>query len=452
MKSMDASPNKGITPLEWGQILDKYVDSRKKLLSQGHLHVYITPDMQYKLFSKTEAGVHSGLTKIPLKRIIELTLPMLRCHEGRALLEHLETLGALLAAKQTKQIRDGGQSAISLVQKKTFPRQIAPVQNLPEVVLGVRGHNLVSPERLRELRDCLAANPQVSRSGDGRDGVFYLEHPEHPKVVVKFCSDVHRHILADRLLGKFFQVPVYESLSSDMKEAQATVALVSDKGRGFLQEHLDAAKKKSETEHTNQDAVITTFSMRLNGLNWILDQGLVIAKFMDATAFKDMLASDRAELLSYKKFVFQLGEMMLIDTVLHNTDRVSESICNKANFMVTDDKELVCIDHDFNITRDNLPLIRDNLTNLLGKDNGLQVRADHLLNEGGKRLACNKDQLIADLRHGVESAAQKLVDILKTEPTLLDIPEKEGCVSCDPHVMNELVEHLSMLSQKGGNL
>ena len=454
---MDAASNKDITPSTWGKILDNYVDSRQQTASQGRLYVYVTPDMQYKLLSKGEASRFEGLSKLSLKKIIDITLPMLRKPGGMVLFDQLEVLGNWLAAKKVKPLQGAAQVSVSNVQKKVFS-QASAIARLAEPVKpqGPRGHNLLSPERLQQLTNCLAANPAVSRSGDGRDGVFYLEHPEHPKMVLKFCVDVHKHILADRLVGKFFSTPGYESLSSDMQEAKAAVSLVSEKGRAYLQEHLDAAKKMSAQQNVNLDSQIVTLGIRIKDLDWVIDQGLLTATFLDATAFKDIMASDRADLMSNQKFLHQIGQMMLVDTFLNNTDRISENVCNKANFMIRNssgnEQELVCIDHDFNITHDNISTINDNLTNLLGEgSNGLELRFNHLTKEGNGQLPCDKSQVMGDLKQGIEDAAKRLVKILKEDTRLFDLPAIEGCISADPSAITKITRHLEMLLNQRGN-
>ncbi len=447
---MDAPNLHNITPKAWGEVLGKYVDSKNQTTSQGRVYIYLNSENQIKLLSKSEAEGATGFSKLSLKKIIDLTIPMLRNAGAEVLFEHLEVLGNKLAAKQIKQAPQTKTATVKQTIFNASRQKVSPANVSPTLKNEVSGHNLVTPERLSQLSLILKVNPSVSRSGDGRDGVFYLEHPSQPKMVLKFCSDVHRHILADKLIEKFFQTPQYQSLSSDMEEAKNAVDLVSEKGRENLKAQLSELQQLHEQGHPNLQGKIGLLSDRIRDLDWILKQGLLTASFVNATTFKDQMASDRVDLFSNKKFLQELGEMVLVDTFLHNTDRVSEYQCNKANFMINEDpsaaKLIICIDHDFNCSAENLSMVVTNLTNLL-KGDGIERRLKLLLE--GENLEHGKiAEIIPEIQEGVVDAAKTLVQLMhssKAQQELFDLPSKDGCITADPAVINKLVEHLQTL-------
>ena len=429
---MEAPNLREISSQGWGEILDSSKASRKGE-SQGHLYVFIDAKQVINLLTKDE-GAKRGLTEMGLEKLIPFTMQkMMQCQQNNVrmnLESHIEEMAGLLSQHHVAKAAPAKAKVIEKVEQRVLAQR-APIPQYS-----------VSMDMLTALENCLAANPRqliVTRSRDGRDGAFFFSHPDLalPRTVIKFCFDVNTHLLADNLLRNFFVTPQYEALSSHPAIASQVRNGVSEKVHVPLKEQLNNMHPESHEarlEKANVDRIVT-------GLNTNLAFEVVMSRYVKATAFKDIMASDRSKLFSNPEFLQGLGQMMLVDAFLHNTDRITDYQCNKGNFMIQNGKTIIPIDHDCNISRNNVQLIKDNLSSIVHGD-GLNGRLSQLLK--GEHPQDEK-MLLPVIKQGVEDAAKKLLTLLNTEDDckkIFNVPIREDHATADPALVQEIIQHL----------
>ena len=437
---MEAPNLRNVTPEAWGDMMGRLIDSRKGE-SQGHLYVYIDAKQQVRLLEAQDSG---NLTQLGLEKLIPLTMQiMMQCSDQNVRMRsHIEEMTALLMQHQVKPEPKMAPKVVRVEQQVLAPA-VGAMQAVP--------HYAISAERLDTLESCLAANPKqlmVTRSHDGRDGAFFFSHPDlmMPRTVVKFCFDTHKHLLADQLIAKFFDTPRYESLTSHATLGEKVRQNVSRLVQTPMQSRLTAMQEGFDGKDHQQRLEIANLDRITSGLGQLVKQEIVAARYIKGTAFKDLMAFDRASLLSSPKFLQSLGQMIAVDTFMHNTDRIAEYQCNKGNFMIQgqgDARVLVPIDHDFAMSKETLPMIKEGLTRLLQGD-GLENRLRLLLtseDNGEKKI----QEMVPQVRQGVEDACKKLIELFATDDDckkVFTVPARADHANVDAGLIREVVQHL----------
>lgn len=469
-----------VSAKDWADLLSANVQlSQSNEGWNGHVLIHIDAGMQYRILNDENDAKTCGLNQQNLLAIVNITMSKMReagSEIARQFSDKIEEIGNFMASGGKLQESQGAVGITSQVSRGVFekglptspPSQEARLNDLPnwtqhhtplvrQVSVSELGdisqaeqsftQGLASKGRLESLKACLDADPAVTRSRDGRSGVFFMRALGKEKIVFKFCQQTESHILADRVFSGFFEVPHYQEVSSGTEEASHATDLLRSKGGDYLEKQL----RGNGEAGAGRD--IGVLESRIKQLDWLCEQKLVIAEFMQATAFSDLELFEREACLSDARFLHQIGEMFLVDTVINNRDRLTETQCNLANFMVKYSDEntmdLISIDHDYDLTVDNQAQVLESLKRLLNKDkSGIEARVDTLIKYGHISIEVNRATIINTIHQGVLSGAEKLLDQFLVNDTYRQavmIRAGDRYMSPDLEALGEVLKQLKKL-------
>lgn len=284
-------------------------------------------------------------------------------------------------------------------------------------VNNVSGSNMIS----RLDRD-LSVAKSVVRSRDGAGGVYFLQTNRTDALVLKFAENPALQIIADRLFLMFnFKTPNYTLLDKNSAIGTKALKMLKDLGTKFYSKSPTLGEEKGK------------FNDQVN------KSDLMVMENIDATSFRQLSIDDRLEALKNPKVLHALGEMLFLDTIIGNDDRLDWGHCNPGNLMIqnkdkTDVRErpIALIDHEFKVSSENFESIKSRITLLLNKDG---QRLDKIINRfistlklgdkdkkpGDEDKNIDITQMKNEIKKGIETAKKEFLEKFTNKEAINDL-------------------------------
>ena len=397
----------------WRSAASEHLESDNRIFG-GRNYVFLKGADKIAVFdSKVQ---ESGYSKMSYPQLIQITMQKMKeCSNAQ---EVKATRGILesLIGRVSQQSTTGKENEISKVASQTISEAKAYLESTKPTL------DVISADRKGPLTAVLTQATGVSRSVHGRGGIYYPDMknrtPETPLFKIPTQggtpqdSDPRRHIVADRIYSSIFGVTVsnYGLVHRESDQGSQVLAFIKKNGEEFYESEpsLSAQKAKFDHELSKTDYIL------------VMDE-------IKGTTFTQAEKDDQRALLKDGKFLESVGEMIFIDAVIGNFDRMgvmpdatAAPLINLGNMMVLREGEsdskgrrIALIDHDFNLSRDNFVDIERNIRRLANSDDDLLKQLAKGLHEEVYAGAPSKDaieKLEIPIRVGFEKAMRQFID------------------------------------------
>ena len=427
----------------WANLLEDLAHA-KVGSKEGRKYLFVDSRGNFALFTNEKEAKKAGFTaKVSFAKIVKLTEEFLK--DSKSIDLNFKAASALKVLTLHK-FNKASKSKAILKTEGAFALALK-LNPLPLCI--------ASPTQLSNLDRCLSSTREVVRSEAGQTGIYYLVSDDINKpLALKLPFNPLSHILADRFYQLLsFTTPCYAAIPKMDPSSSDPVAPLSHRAYNILNLALASLKKKKETESGGDiEAHIGMLTTHMNR------PYLTFMEVMeDARTVGNLTRDELAKILNHPVFLHQLGEMLLLDRFINNTDRLTELSVNVGNFMIleTDTKNftlnkkiIALLDHDFNIKKEDLPGIIKELRKIKDESYIRKLLTNTLvskLNVSGHPIKIdNIDQAVKEVKKGVDAAIKQLRAVLNDDKIsiLLDVPSVPGCSPPDPQAVKDLLKKL----------
>ena len=282
----------------------------------------------------------------------------------------------------------------------------------------------------------------VQRSKEGRYGVLFLDASidvaQIGRRVIKFIDDPLATVAADQLFSQTgFISP--QSVGFSFKSREGTAV------RNLIDQHFGPPSQAAQREidyalqyPSEKGVAMTIISMHHREhqaqAQKTLNTHVLYMTYLDALSWRKAPRRARKAAMKNPQFVKDLGRMILFDTFMGNTDRLSESHFNEGNIMLSKQGaqyQLAVIDNEINLNEDNMENIEAQLVRLISTDGmeacekiakellfGKSGAYESVLPEGAEASthSCAKT-----LSHGIMEGAKELSSIIGDQESYNEI-------------------------------
>jgi DNA-binding transcriptional MerR regulator len=209
------------------------------------------------------------------------------------------------------------------------------------------GLNFPSEEEIKEI---LLLTTHITRSDTGTDGVYFLDgrHPDTNLLILKVYSESDRpmdEVIADRFFQCFgFVTPQYRAIHKDSPIGSLACKKLQELvlSRNQNQLNRQQQRRQQHLEKCMAEDSMITIMLRIPG-----------------KPFGELTYSNESELeakVCNANVLRALGEMIFLDAVIGNVDRLKENDINLGNFFLLDQvsdssdmKPIALLDHGYGL-------------------------------------------------------------------------------------------------------
>lgn len=274
----------------------------------------------------------------------------------------------------------------------------------------------------------------VVRSREGAGGVFFLETKGSDDLLLKLAGDPSSHVIADRLFRMFqFTTPNYTPVDKESSTGKKAFKILKDLGSKYL------TSKNLKEEKLIFDKQIE------NGRLMVLEK-------IQGISFRQLSVDDKLAALKNPQVLRAIGEMLFLDTVIGNVDRLDWGHCNLGNLMLQNEgqadrrnRPIAVIDHEFDVSPENLDSIRSRLEQLFNKDG---QRLNKIINKFIRTLGVTfqGDQAFPEIKKGLEAAKQEFLENFANKEAVNNLLNVSGSNRFNPEVFMNIIAFVRNLS------
>ena len=368
----------------WGQKVASFLDSTMQKKSESRFVYIKNEDVQ--IFDNPSMAKKEGFSPIPLHVLFDLSLKSLNSNP------------------ETKQISE------RLLTRLHDPVVAARYQALFDLAVKPASQwSVISDEMSKTLNRQLdqLTSFQVSSRGE-TSGVYFLQlQTEETPLAIKFDKECWEQLQADSYFKALdFPVSNYSVIGRDTPLGEKLFFKWSS---GDIDVHF-----------TNLSSQSDRFMKQLRHTT------AIVMETLDGTSLENMVADEIPRLLNIEQFVQKLGEIIFLDMVIGNYDRLSLKLCNLGNIIVNNDRVFL-IDHSYKLkTQDDLYNAQKNLALLWNRESGnLEKIIDKFLeNLTMKKIPVKdiqRDALIDHMRKGIILGRQRFLQTFANEEAVSSI-------------------------------
>nr|WP_166157030.1 hypothetical protein [Neochlamydia sp. AcF84]NGY95506.1 hypothetical protein [Neochlamydia sp. AcF84] len=337
---------------DWNTLVNQMLDSRQEAVKKNERKYIYLNYQENEIALGYKKGVPTGFKKLAPKEIVDIFFNKLPKHlNEHQVNETQQNIDRIFQIKETK-ILPG--KLFSIFSSSSFESKA-----LVELAIN---HRAV----LGKLEKILPETNHIIRSTAGKTGIYFLHHEayEEPPLALKLMSNPITHVIADRFYKKLnFLTPLYTAFPRESELGELAVQKLKDLG-------IDNLKEKQETTNDRQEK--EALERKIAQLEYQLQdtQHIMVMTYVPGITFAELHLDDLIETLLQEKVLLDIGEMIFLDVLLHNTDRMHPERSNNLDNLLlnpnasNEERGIALIDHDFKVNRRNWKTIATSLMKL----------------------------------------------------------------------------------------
>lgn len=334
------------------------------------------------VLNQLEEGLHgqfpiddSHSIDVDLQQMIEITDQILR--RSTINLDQRDTLVSILAALFTEKIGINPESPrVTTIFYRTLSSNFTLTREREELLNS----------ELAKMEACQTGG--LTSSNEGAVKIQMVRTGERPKICFKRHKTPATHIVADKFFGAY----------------------------GFTNPQFQAISKDSDLGNTIDRYFV---AIQLRSMRDLPQTHFLVGNYIVGTSFFQLADTDRVNSLRDPNVLKELGEMLFLDRVIYNTDRVTTSSQNAGNYMLLDEPDengrmIALVDNDYCLDSDNFNLAVQTMVDLLSKNN-LNQLVHSLVSyvpeiSDGLNRAVDKNQMVERIWEGIQKAKTQFLE------------------------------------------
>ncbi|KIC76937.1 hypothetical protein DB41_DQ00010, partial [Neochlamydia sp. TUME1] len=336
----------------WNTLVGQMLDSQQEAVKKdGRKYIYLKPrDNEIALGREKE--VSSSFKKLTHEKIIRIFISKLPPYLSEdQVIETQKNINRIFSTKET-----------TILSKKFFSifSSSSIGSKLPiEIAMN---HRAV----LGELARTLPETVQILRSTAGQTGIYFLHHTDYSEapLALKLMPHPTTHLIADHFYRRLnFSTPLYTAFPRESELGQLALKKLEDLALNDLREKHDLAEDSQEAE---------IYGERIRQLEYQLEstQHIMVMKYVPGTTFAELPVDELMKALTQEKILLDIGAMIFLDVLLHNTDRMHPERSNNLDNLLLqpeaseEGRSIALIDHDFKVDSKNWTTVAKTLVKL----------------------------------------------------------------------------------------
>nr|WP_166157267.1 hypothetical protein [Neochlamydia sp. AcF84]NGY95590.1 hypothetical protein [Neochlamydia sp. AcF84] len=428
-----------------GQMLDSQQEAVKK---EGRKYIYLNPH-ENEIAVGRKKEIPSGFTKLTHEKIIEISISKLPPYLSED--QVIETQKSINRIFSTKEPQTLSKKFFSI-----FSSSSSSVGSKVPIEIAIN-HRAV----LGELERTLPETVQILRSIAGQTGIYFLHHTDYSEapLALKLMPNPSTHVIADHFYRKLnFSTPLYTTFPRESELGQLALKKLENLALNDLREKHQLAEDSQQAE---------IYGERIRQLEYQLEstQHIMVMKYISGTPFAELPVDEFMKALTQEKILLDIGEMIFLDVLFHNTDRMHPERSNNLDNLLlqTEPSEgkrsIALIDHDFKVDSRNWTTVAKTLENL-AKGNltekiidnlctsiNFKLKDDPVTAEEYQESLKKDDKIRVFLQEGFRKGAHNLLEACKDSevlPALLDVSSPNN-PSSQEAVLSDRVETFKKL-------
>jgi hypothetical protein len=379
---------------EWGQHIDAFLDSFAQGKT-GSRFVYIKNDGEVQIFEKPKDAEKQGFRPLHLDALYKMSVERVNSADATGSIAH-----RLVSRLNDPVVRGRYQVLFDLAVK-------------PSTQWSMISQKMVST--LDKQLDQVTSF--VVSSGGKISGVYFLQLPTAENaLVVKIDQEGWGQFLATKYFDALdIPVPNTGVIGRDTELGSKLITILSGQTEHEIPIHFSDISSQSG-RFMNQ---VRSFPM------------ILVMEKLDATSLESTRMDAIPPLLNRESFAQKLGEIIFLDVVIGNFDRLSSRLINLGNIMIDNDSKIILIDHNYRLeTEKDAAKVKENLIALFDK-NGKEVedivksllsnlstpRKKIPISETSRQLlgTIDREALIQNLKTGIIQGRERFLQTFSNE-------------------------------------
>jgi hypothetical protein len=433
----------------WNTLVGQMLDSQQEAVKKdGRKYIYLNP-RENEIALGREKEVSSSFKKLSYEKIIRISISKLPPYLSEdQVLETQKNINRIFSTKETTTL---SKKFFSIFSSSSIGSKL-PI----EIAMN---HRAVLGELARTLPEAV----QILRSLAGQTGIYFLHHTDYSEtpLALKLMPHPITHLIADHFYRKLnFSTPLYTAFPRESELGQLALKKLEDLALNDLREKHHMAENSQEAE---------IYGGKIRQLEHQLKstQHIMVMKYVPGTTFAELPVDELMKALTQEKILLDIGAMIFLDVLLHNTDRMHPERSNNLDNLLLqpeaseERRSIALIDHDFKVNSENWTTIAETLVKLakgeltekiidnLCTSINIKLKDDPVTAENYQESLKKDDKIRFFLQAGFRKGAHSLLQACKDSevlPALLngssssDLSSQEAGLSDRVEIFKELLK------------